>query len=227
MRKFDILKGKSSSLSRHIWLFVLIIIIVGTCFPYRMFWWTVTPGGDVGDDETGTTLGQAAIGSVRGTSDLGDGSYGFWYEGFEPVVCFEITHDTWDLDSIDNLETRTMTPGEEIAVTNCGNCHLNFGINFVDSDPLDWTWGYSAGNDKFVLRASFTDLPTSPTFDPTRDYIKDIITWATDDIFGPLGQDFGFEEDLNLWLQFYSPGRSTLYGGNTITILLQAQANLP
>ncbi len=229
MRKFDIIPRKSSSISRFTGL-IMLLLVASVCFPYQMFWWTVTPGGDVGEDETGTTLGQAAIGYVAGSTDMGDGSYGFWYEGFEPYVCFEISTYDWDLDSADILETRTMVPGEEMTITNCGNCHLNFGLKFVDSAPLDWAWGYSSGPDKFVLRASFTDLPTAPTFfDPTRDYIKDIVTWATSDNFGPLGEDFDLSGSLlDLCLQCHCPSSSTLYEtDNIVTILLQAQANLP
>lgn len=227
--KTDISVKKSSFMSFRMGILILIILVT-TGFSYRMFWWTITPGGDIDEDNTGTTVGQAAIGLVYGVETRETGSYGFWYQGFEPIVCFNISRDFWDVDTVEILTTTGMDLGEQINITNCGNCHLNFGLKFIASDPLPWTWGYSAGPSKFVLRAQFTDADIPPIgFDATHDYINDIVTWATSETFGDLG--FGFPISgslLNLWLQLYSPGSSSVYNDvNTITILIQAQANLP
>lgn len=213
-------------------LFIFLFAFISNAFAYRCFWYVVTPGGNIGEENTGCTAGQATIGEVSGTETYGDGTYGFWYQGFEPVICFNIDHDTWELDSLDVSWTERMVLGEQIVISNCGNCHINFSLRWSESHPLEWSYGYTNFSDRFVTRARFTtELEAPSVYDHARDYVNDAVTWARDDRFGPAGYDMELDELQYLWLEFITPTGCIDPGDyeveNVLTYVLEAQVNLP
>lgn len=213
--------------NRRFVLFLTILLIIVSLFGYRNNWWCIPSAGYIESPEDGASAGQTAIGDVLAGHSLDEGTYGFWHEAMLPTICFEIDHDTWELDTIDVLETVTMEDEDGFIITNCGNCHLGFGLRIVSSAPLLWEHGYIADINKYVMRAQFTEEAIAPdTYDIVRDYIKDVINWASDDNFGPGGYDFAYSEPHHLFLQFQGPSHSDTWDANTITIELTARANL-
>lgn len=215
-------------------LFTLVLCIALFTFSEaqaaRCTWFTFGASGylDSDDHAFGTTSGQVAVGVLDRESTVGQGTIGYWYNQIIPELCLEIDIDLWRMDSINVAETMSMILGEEIAVNNCGNCNLNYGLRFEETGPIIWSIGYSNYFDRFVTRGRFTDIPEPPAvFEPTRDFIRDATTWAHGTSFGEHGFNVSPSSVRYLWLQFLSPVGSSEYGDNTITISLHSQANLP
>ncbi|MFP4459735.1 MAG: hypothetical protein ACLFSQ_09130 [Candidatus Zixiibacteriota bacterium] len=213
-------------------LIFLLLLFSSIGLGYRCYWYVISPGGDIGLENTGTTAGQAAIGNVSGSASYGEGTYGFWYKDFDPVICFEIDHTIWDLDTADVSATRAMIEGDQFELSNCGNCHLTFSLEWVETSPAPWVYGYGNGIDKFVTRARFTeDLAVPAVYDPARDYITDTPSWSSEDKFGPAGYDLTIDDIEYLWLEFLAPQGSSEESYydivNEITYRLEARANLP
>ncbi len=205
---------------------ILLLLMILSLFAYKNDWWVISPSGVTDENATGNTAGQPAVGDV--TSLFHSGSYGFWYDQMDPFICFEISTLEWFIDSISVSESRSMIHGEQMELTNCGNCHIGFGLRVIDSSPIVWAHGYAIGDERFVLRARFVEGDVAPTlYDFSRDYVSDVVKWASPSLFGPDGFDFSFVDELNLWLQFVAPTDSELWGDNTITMELSARANLP
>ncbi len=206
----------------QILLGVLLLMAI-SCYGARLLWWTTGSQASTGGSNTGTTMGQSIIGrQYDGTT-----TYGFWWNQPEPVICVLIDEENWFVDSVDIMETVTMINEETIRVSNCGNCHQNYGLEYIESSPLIWNIGYSSGANRFVMRAKFLERFETPSgFDHSRDYIKDVVSWAHGVSFGEDGFDVPSGDDRTMWLQFISPDNSTLYGANTITITLYCQVNL-
>ena len=199
---------------------LFLLIISCNLFAARLLWWTT--GSGASGAEEGTTVGQAFIGD-----QVISKSYGYWVDNIEPILCVSIATDIWDIDSTNIGETISMIEGEEIIVTNCGNCHENYGLTFEDSSPLLWEISYAPAGDRFVLRARFSDTSDVPAaYDHSRDFIKDIVTWAHGFSFGDAGYAIPVGETRRLWLQYVSPASADIYGGNQITITLYCQLNI-
>lgn len=207
-------------------LFLLILLAIALpVSAYKNNWWVISPTGSTDEFGQGNTAGQTFTGSVSGGSH--QGTYGFWTAEMTPIICFTASRDDWDLDSIDVLEARSMVYGEQIELTNCGNCHLCFGLRTMYTTPIIWASGYTIGDAKYVLRARFTDEPIPPVvYDMSRDYISDIVKWASPVFYGGMGNDFNLSDERFLWLQFIAPNNSEIWGDNTIVIELSARVNL-
>ncbi len=208
---------------RSRWGLVLIVlsVIVSIVYGARLSWWTAGCGAGTGAENTGFTAGQTVVGQQD------EGTYGFWWDQPEPILCISIDTDTWDLDSVDILEAISMMSGEQITVNNCGNCHENYGLVFNNSSPLSWDIGYSPESDRFVIRAKITEETIAPVgYDHSRDYIKDIVTWAHGVSFGTDGFAVPPGQDRYLWLQFVAPDFSDEYGENQLSIILSCQIYL-
>mgnify|MGYP001373340291 CR=1 FL=1 len=214
--------------SSNRWKVLFLLILLVFTLPvsaYKNNWWAISPTGSTDEFGQGNTAGQTFTGSV--SEGAHQGTYGFWTEEMMPIVCFTASRDTWDLDSIDVLEARSMVYGEQIELTNCGNCHLCFGLSTIYTTPTTWASGYTTGDNRYVLRARFTDSPVPPVvYDMSRDYISDAIKWASPVFFGGAGNDFDLSDEQFLWLQFVAPNTSEEWGDNNIVIELLARVNL-
>lgn len=239
----ECVKLKIISISKILFIIILLIFLQVNLFAKEVFWWTVVPSSEISDTGNyGFTLGQTSAGPVSGTSAFSEGNYGFWYNEMVPVICFTIDPNSWVIDSLDSLwvgEQQTMELGEEIKVSNCGNCHLGLGL-YYSGDSLGWTCAYVPDRvNVFSLRARFDD--TCPMFyNHIFDFVKaaPTITWATDNILGTRGYDLNIYGSENLWFQFVAPYWVTDYeiedpeGGiyishNRIDVTIMARANLP
>ncbi|MBN2542980.1 hypothetical protein JXI42_08970 [bacterium] len=141
-------------------------------------------------------------------------------------VC--LTENEWYVDTMDPGEVERMDPEDIITVSNCGNIGVDFGLRVASSGDY-WSVGYSPGPDIYSLRAEFTESDTSPSaFHPATDNVKTSITWASEYIFGPYGYEIPVAGEYNLWLEFYSPFSSSIYGREqTIVLLVSVRVNLP
>ncbi|MBN2541556.1 hypothetical protein JXI42_01715 [bacterium] len=220
-------KGCLFSKFKYYIMIFLLFLSYSNVSANRVFWWTVVPSADITDSGGyGVSLGQTAIGPVL--SDTLEGNYGFWYEGFEPTICFYLSDSIWNIDSISLCETRIMEAGEEILITNCGNCHLNFGLYFMGADSGGWECGYTIDVNKFVLRGCFTRIGFPPTrFQPENDLIKASMRWANHNIFGSHGYNLFINNSFALWFEFTAPSRSSHFGHNIINVALFARTVLP
>ncbi len=215
---------------------LLIMLFCSQAFAFRCFWWTVSSGGGIDDtlsaDSTcfkrGFTAGQTAIGPVAGRIIVGSGNCGFWNDMFDSVeICINIVDTFWNVGSLGLSESKAMFDGEFILIENCGNCHLNLGLNY-EHDLLGWAIGSTPGPNKFTLRAQFTSRPTAPiTYSPFRDFVKDEVIWSTENIFGPEGYDVPMNSGINLWFYILMPNTGSIYGDNTIVINLFGKSRLP
>jgi hypothetical protein len=208
-------------------IFILVFILCVNLFAYRLFWWTMGSAGDMGT-RGGMTAGQNAAGPVSGGASHSDGQYGFWVPELAPEICFNVDHDTWDLDSIDVYSTYTMMAGAQFTAGNCGNCAINYGLRFHSTTPIVWNAAYTTGGNRFTIRGHFTSSLVAPlVYDPALDYINDILTWCNGSRFGADGSSVPPSSGRYLWFQLISPLHSTFYGENTIILELYAQQNLP
>ena len=176
----------------------------------------------------GFTIGQTAIGQVSGTGSIDEGNYGFWNDMLDSIdICFTVIDSFWNIDSIELSEIHSMVDRGFISITNCGNCHLTFGLDFL-GDSLGWDIGTYSGPNKFTLRAQFNEDTLAPLgYDAHLDFIKDVVTWSSDIVFGPGGYDIAVEDFVHLWFCFLAPSTSTTFGNNKITIGLLGRSYLP
>ncbi len=214
-------------------------MVASSGFASRCFWWTISSSADVWtvcDSVNGVTVGQVSVGPVTNADDDTIGNYGFWNDFFgDFTLCFEIvdtsliTIDTiWNTDTLTVSSTITMVAGEQFVITNCGDCHIGFGLEGVGTAPCDWSFGAYNELDRCVVRAVFDNNPDPPVvFNRTHDYIKRSLTWANETKFGPDGFDLGLYEYYNLWMKFETPTRSSCYGVNIITIRVWGRSYLP
>ncbi|HHS50606.1 MAG TPA: hypothetical protein ENN07_05770 [candidate division Zixibacteria bacterium] len=227
MKQF--IQGSFPTYSLLIVIFLLFAAVSGIS-EGRVFWWTVSSSGEIidrGSIKRGITLGQTAIGPVSGESL--SAMYGFWNDMFDSLnVCIEIVEPLWVVGPTDLFQIISMLEEDVIAITNCGNCRLSLGLSFADDDGFGWSIGQAQGINRFVLRAQFSEDEEPPLlFHPVRDFIKETPTWATDLIFGPMGDNLMINRQLNLWLQFVAPELSSNYGEVRLTISLLAKPFLP
>ena len=211
-------------------ILLLVLLMSSPARADRCFWWTIGSGGDIRDGRSvgGVTLGQTAIGPVTESDGDSIGNYGFWNNFFDSLdICFTLSEDSWPLDTLRLSETVSMADSEYILVSNCGNCHLSFGLEFT-GDILGWSSGSWADINRFGLYARFNEDGACPAiFDSPLDFVKNLITWASPEIFGPSGNDLGIDDSYFLWFKFCSPTRSDTYGDNTIVVEITAKSYLP
>jgi hypothetical protein len=121
-----------------------------------------------------------------------------------------------------------MSLADGIMIENTGNCHINFGLQFIETSPYDWSIGYNPSYERFVLRAQFTKTEIAPSdYDHVRDFMRDVITWAGEDAFGKPGKDLSLDATRWLWFEFLSPIGSEFYGANELSLQLVGRANIP
>ena len=200
-------------------LFSLALVACST-YAQKCFWWTVSSSGDVwteSDSINGFTVGQVSAGPVADEDSSLIANYGFWNDFLHDLtLCFDIrtsygdTLTWWNAGTLSYAETRTMSISDSIVITNCGDCHVNFGLAVDSVYPGEWSPNFWVDNDRFVLRGSFTDEADVPiSFDRVEDYLKISNTWATPEKFGPEGHDMGLNEQYYLWFQLMMPTGSS------------------
>ncbi len=194
--------------------------------------WTLDSGGS---SDIGYSLGQTTQGNATALGD--SATFGYWHPDWEPVICVTLPIDTWFVsdessgDTIPVGSTVTMISDDMLTAINCGNAPVDLGLRYVDSDVDSFTVGYYPGYNKGVIRAQLRDDEIRPlVYDTARDYLKNVITWATADIFGSGGFEIGVDESENLWFQFASPyylsGASSAFE-MTMTVELAARYSIP
>ena len=240
-------------------LIVILFLALGTGFAGRCLWWTWGASGNSAENRGGNILGQTAVGNADHPG-ITDGTYGFWDYIFDrEYICFEIDPERyynhrvqWYIDSTmadtlapdsivwsDDFYVSTSTytsriemkDGEQIPISNCGNCHLGFGFQFIRCLPADFTAGMSATASRLIIRALFTDpetIPDASDFKPL-DYVPTgTIRWGDGNRYGSRSFDIATYEQVDLWLQFTSPKASRENRGEyTIKIAVVAKAYLP
>ncbi len=201
---------------------VVAVFLVTIAFSQAMYRWTFSSGGRVQsteDEFTGMTAGQAAQAHVT-TMASDSATYGYWHKSWEPEICVSVTPDFWQPDGGDTLDvnsTISMEAGEVIGISNCGNCAIDLGLLFSRSEPYGIESGYYSALNKAVIRAQFrSDEVTPVSYDYERDYVKDVITWATPLFFGPAGENLSTTSTQNLWLQLVTPTRTMSESGSFI-----------
>ena len=148
-------------------------LLACSAYAQKCFWWTVSSCGDVWLDDSlnnnGFTVGQVSAGPVASFYDSVLANYGFWNDFLADIeLCFDLTtafEDTmiwWSAGTLSLAETRTMSLADSIVITNCGNCHVNFGLAVDSVFPGEWNPHFWADRDRFVLRAKFTNDPVVP-----------------------------------------------------------------
>ena len=196
-------------------------------------WYSYGGAGHV-DDQNGFTIGQTII--AHSSHDGDSLSYGFWLLPWEPILCVSIDDSIWLVDdeyhsdTIDIGEIINMQAGDEIRIINCGNCLIDLGLYWDDSDTLSIELSYLPSTDRAVVRAQFReDSIRAVSYDASTDYIKPTITWANSELFGPDGNEFRSSEDINLWFQFLSPSllETVSAGLNVVPIILTTKISLP
>lgn len=217
--------------SRLILVIAILISIVSLAYGDKCYWWVVSSSGEVFDSlgaRRGSTLGQTSIGRAQDRYDTLKANYGFWNDMFDSVeICINVTDSFWNVGSLGLFETKAMADGEFILVENCGNCHLNFGLEY-DRDLLGWAIGSTPGPNKFTLRAQFTNRSSAPiTYNPFMDFVKDELIWSTENIFGPEGYDVSISSTVNLWFLILMPNARSVYGNNVVVINLSGKSRLP
>ena len=178
---------------------------------------SMTSGGFIseGDNFYGFSAGQASQAHVY-TAEGDTATYGYWHKTWEPMICVSVLPDSvWDVrddiypDTIPNNYTVTMLDGDNITVSNCGNCAIDLGLRFLRADPDSIAVGYSSGANRAVIRARFRDDDECPiVYDRTRDWIKNVLTWASSGVsgvFGYSGVNLATNETMNLWFQLVTP----------------------
>jgi hypothetical protein len=202
-------------------LIYIMFVVIGA-FAQSCYWWNVPSSGSAASNSTGYTVGQAYA-SNRTTH----GTYGFWGENYEPQICLSITDSNWDIGSILPNTMTVMSLGDEIMVTNCGNCYVSYGLQFVRSDTLPWHIYTLADDNIFIMRAKFSIEATVPSiFDPIQDAISDELQFANGTRYGADGYGVPLGQQRRLWFYFKSPTRSAS-GENTLIFLLKAQIYIP
>lgn len=193
----------------------LLLFLFTTIFAdsFKIFWWVVAPSADVctlGGAINGTTSGQTAIGPIETGDHAMKGNLGFWSRlyGNPDFLCFCINDSIWFVDSIDSREyggIYSMGFGDRFRIANCGNVHVNPGLEVDTCEPLNWSPGYSPARDRFVIKARFNDSEIPPiNYHTANCHIKDTRDWADGTRFGP-GQKIALQDSLNLWFQFIVP----------------------
>jgi len=216
-------------MKKHIIVFLLLIIIQIPIQAYECNWWVVPSSGDQ-TRRGGLTIGQNVVGPYMSDSRAYFGHMGFWNMDYE--ICFEISDSCVWFHSADTLETgesKTTVAGEQIVITNCGNCYIDFGLQGVRVDSCGWHFGYYEGFDRFVLLAIFDTNPTPPTtFSRAMDYIKEgSLAWSRGGCFGPEGHGLTLDGYFNLWFRFIAPLGISCSGYNVIVISLVGKPYLP
>jgi len=162
----------------ELWKKLVIIVFslaLVACSTYaeKCFWWTVSSCGDIWLDDSlnnnGFTVGQVSAGPVASFYDSVLANYGFWNDFLADIeLCFDLktafddTMTWWSAGTLSLAETRTMSLTDSIVITNCGNCHVNFGLVVDSVFPGEWNPHFWADRDRFVLRAKFTNDPVVP-----------------------------------------------------------------
>ncbi len=211
---------------------ILIALVFSVALADRCFWWTIAPSAEVfdslGEVKRGATVGQTAIGPVSGRDAIEGGNYGFWNDLFENIdLCFTTVERFWDAGEADIFEFVSMEEEEFVYITNCGNCHIRFGLQYIENS-LGWILGVSPERNRFSYRARFTENDDPPVvYSPTMDFIKDIVTWSSPTIFGPGGYDVPINGFVYLWFQLLTPMAPCAYGANIITTRVWAKSYLP
>lgn len=202
------------------------LIIPLKSYSYSSFWNNL--GSGEMSEGTGSSLGQTANMRVAGRDDIGDGTYGFWQPNTIPQICFSITPNSWDIDTINLGDTKSMTIGEQMMIFNCGNCKVDFGLVYIECTPIDWGTGVWPDRDIFAMRARFTREESPPSlYHALFDFVSGEIIWANSINYGTNGKDVNPMNSRYLWFQFTAPTISTSFGDNTIHVDLLARINLP
>ncbi|MBN2542959.1 hypothetical protein JXI42_08845 [bacterium] len=169
------------------------------------------------------------------------------YLGEYTNLGFILSRYHWNIDTMNLNNTATMHDTDMILITNIGNTPIDFGlmVDSVGTALIDSVWSpaYMVGPNQFSLRARFNDILAPPgEFNPTLDFVKYGLTWATKHpiwpIFGeggvcvfpnyPVGRHPAPESTENLWMQFWSPTTSRVYSETvTIVVLLIGKPHLP
>ncbi len=200
----------------------------------------VTSGGDVA--ELSSFHGYASGQAVQGDSWTDSGraaNYGYWFYSEERFICIEVISDTiWHVrDSLDNDTiparfTVNMLEDDFFVINNCGNCVIDLGLRYINSEPEGLVTGYASGTDRAVIYCRFRNDIFPPTsYDALRDWVSNIVGWASASNFGPSGFNFGSGDNMNLWMQFVSP-ENVSFGDRSInefilTIEISSRVYLP
>ena len=129
-----------------------------------------------------------------------------------------------------------MTGSEVIVARNTGNVPIDYGFAF--SDPGPWSPSFNPGADRCVLRIRLDDNPIPPLlFSFAHDYVKEMLTWAINDYFGPNGENVLppphslLDVTDNIWMQWVSPTYNTVAGvydrDLTLTVQMWARYHMP
>ena len=143
----------------------------------------------------------------------------FYYIVYHSVVSLSISIDTttWDLDTLNPSQIKTMVTGEKIKVKNDGNVSEQLSLKITDMDTKDeWACTSSAngqGVNKYVMSGVFRhkDSTTSGSFNATgnEDVIDTLTQWASSDTFAvgtqAVGANVIVNDSLYLWLQMKMP----------------------
>ena len=209
-------------------------LFVGLGFAQQCYWWTFGASGN-SQESMGNTVGQTAAAEFSFLEV--DASYGFWFGDWDLEICFTpdasdsaewLTRRDSTSDTLSFAQTVEMTPDEKIVVTNCGSCYIDYGLRIVGCLPANWTSAVTAGSNRYVLRAQFTDTETlTEDFMPEYDVLGTDWTWADDSIFGRMGEDIDPTNTINLWFEFTSPLISEFSGYHIIKVQLCGKLRLP
>ncbi len=185
--------------------------------------------GFVLEGRGGASLGQTSVGNVASRDSTSYGNYGFWNNNDPIDLCFEISPDFWNIDSIDAYSYKIMENDEFIAISNCGNCNIQYGMAIAGTDTIRWNPAITPGDNEFSLRGIFNHESIAPmSFDISNDLITNETRWSTETNFGPNGYNMLIgETDLKLWLYFMAPNSSSSWGPNTIFLRLQGRYYIP
>ncbi|MCJ7507593.1 MAG: hypothetical protein MUO85_02530 [candidate division Zixibacteria bacterium] len=142
-----------------------------------------------------------------------------YYIIYHTVVSLSITASptTWDLDTLNPSQIKTMVTSEKIKVKNTGSVAEQLSLKISDMDTKDeWACTSSAsgqGVNKYVMNGVFRhkDSTTSGTFNGTgnEDVIDTLTQWASSDTFAvgtqAVGANVTVNDSLYLWLQMKMP----------------------
>jgi hypothetical protein len=126
---------------------------------------------------------------------------------------------SWDLDTLNPSQIKTMVTGEKIKVTNTGNVAEQLSLKITDMDTKDeWACTSSAsgqGVNKYVMSGVFRhkdSTVTSSNFNApsgSADVIDTLTQWASSDTFAvgtqAVGASLARSDSLYMWLQMKMP----------------------
>ncbi len=79
-------------------------------------------------------------------------------------------------------------------------------MRVADTDPDVITTSYYTDLNRATVRAHLRSDDICPVvYNPTYDWIKDIVTWSTDRVFGPDGYNLLPGDYLKVWMQLLTP----------------------